>query len=68
MTRPIGIAILCLLATPAWADQPSKPSATFCWLARQARDAAGSEKAAEDMARAQGVSEAVIARAKRCGR
>ena len=45
-----------------------KPSATFCWLARQARDVAGSERAAEDAARARGVSEATIAKAKRCSR
>jgi hypothetical protein len=47
---------------------PESPSGSFCWLARRARDAAGSEKAAEDAARAQGVSEATIAKAKRCPR
>lgn len=65
------IALFVILAAAAYAadsPQPDKPSATFCWLARQARDVAGSEKAAEDAARAQGVSEATIAKAKRCSR
>jgi hypothetical protein len=47
---------------------PDSPSGSFCWLARRARDVAGSEKAAEDAARTQGVSEATIAKAKRCPR
>jgi hypothetical protein len=61
---------LVLAAAIAHADEPkpTKPSETFCWLARQARDAAGGEKEAEDIARARGVSEATIAKAKRCPR
>lgn len=50
------------------ADRPEKPSAWFCIKARAAVLAAGSEKAAEDAARAQGVPEATIAKAKRCSR
>lgn len=67
----ILIALFVVFAATAYAadpPKPDKPSATFCWFARQARDAAGSEKAAEDAARAQGVSEATIAKAKRYSR
>ena len=63
-------AAVVICATLAYAadPRPDKPSATFCWLARQARDVAGSEKAAEDAARAQGISEDTIAKAKACRR
>jgi len=47
---------------------PDKPSAFFCWMARGALAAAGSEAAAERQARAKGVSEATISKAKRCPR
>jgi hypothetical protein len=50
------------------ADHPEKPDLWFCIKARAAVVAAGSEKAAEDTARAQGVSEATIRAAKRCSR
>jgi hypothetical protein len=66
MLRTAVIAALVLASSPSFADQ--KPSETLCWLAKQARDAAGSEKAAEDVARAKHVPEAVIASAKRCPR
>jgi hypothetical protein len=65
----ILIALFVVFAAAAYAagpPKPDKPSATFCLGARQARDVAGSEKAAEDAARARGISEATIARAKRC--
>ena len=68
MTRAWILSVLVLMAVCSKADAADKPSATFCWLARQARDVAGSERAAEDAARSQGVSEAIIARAKRCSR
>jgi hypothetical protein len=67
----ILIALFVVFAAAAYAadaPKPDKPSATFCWVARQARDVAGSEKAAEDAARAQGISEETIALAKRCAR
>lgn len=44
------------------------PSSGFCWFARRAVYIAGSEKAAESQARADGVSEETIAKAKRCPR
>lgn len=50
------------------ADKPEKPSAWFCAAAKAAVLAAGSERAAEDTAIAQGVSRATIAKAKRCPR
>lgn len=50
------------------AGRPDIPDAWFCIKARAAVLAAGSEKAAEDAARAQGASEATIAKAKRCKR
>lgn len=50
------------------ADRPEKPGAWFCIKARAAVLATGSEKAAEDAARAQGASEVTIAKAKRCPR
>ena len=50
------------------APSHEKPSAWFCWMARGALAAAGSEAAAEQAARAKGVSEATIALAKRCPR
>lgn len=59
--------LLCPLSANA-ADRPEKPPGWFCAAARAARDAAGSEKAAEDAARSQGVSETTIAKAKRCPR
>lgn len=45
-----------------------KPSAWFCFMARGAVASAGNEIAAESAARARGVSEATIAKAKRCPR
>lgn len=51
----------------ACALRPERPTA-FCAAAKTAVLAAGSEKAAEDAARAQGLSEATIAKAKRCPR
>jgi hypothetical protein len=66
MRTAILAVILFTYAFPVRADD--KPSTTLCWLAKQARDAAGSEKAAEDAARAKGVSEVLIASAKRCPR
>lgn len=64
-----SLVILLLLSLPATAaDRPEKPSAAFCFAAKAAVLAAGSEKAAEDAARAQGLSEATIAKAKRCSR
>lgn len=59
------LAILLLLTGPVMADD-DKPSIAFCLTAKAYRKAAGSDKAAEDAARAQGVSEATIAKAKRC--
>lgn len=50
------------------AERPEKPSVAFCIAAKAAVVAAGSEKAAEDTARAQGVPESTIAKAKRCSR
>lgn len=58
-------AIIVVFATAAHADN-SKPSEALCWLARKARDMAGGERQAEHAARVRGVSEAVIAAAKRC--
>lgn len=48
--------------------QRQAPSAAFCWVAKRAVYLAGSEKAAESRARADGVSEEAIAKAKRCPR
>lgn len=57
------------IALPAnAADRPEKPSGWFCAAAKAAVLAAGSEKAAEDAARAQGVPETTVAKAKRCSR
>lgn len=62
-------AFLLLLMIPASAaDRPEKPSTAFCIAAKAAVLAAGSEKAAEDVARSQGLSEATIAKAKKCSR
>jgi len=60
------LALAFVLTSPAFANE--KPSAWFCWMARGALAAAGSEVAAEQAARAKGVSEAMIAKAKRCPR
>ena len=56
-----GTLLLALISQSLADDKP-----TLCWIAKQAREAAGSEKAAEDAARAQGYSEAIIRAAKRC--
>jgi hypothetical protein len=45
-----------------------RPSAMMCWFARGAVAEAGGEAAAEKAARARGVSEGDIAKAKRCRR
>jgi len=66
MIRAALIAAICCLAAPALAND--KPSIFFCWTARAAVAAAGSEKAAEREARARGISEVTIAKAKRCPR
>lgn len=63
--RAILFAVL-LAIPPAFASD--KPSPMFCWMARGAVAEAGSEAAAEKAARAKGVSEAIIAKAKRCQR
>jgi hypothetical protein len=64
----VAALVLMSIGIRARADEDSKPSATLCRFARQAREAAGSEVAAERMARARHVSEATIASAKRCPR
>jgi hypothetical protein len=66
MLKTAIIAALVFASSSSLADD--KPSTTLCWLTKQARDAAGSEKAAEDVARAKHVPEAIIASAKRCPR
>lgn len=65
-----GIALAVALLWPAGghAADRDKPSIALCAAARAAVLAVGSEKAAEDAARAQGASEATIAKAKRCPR
>lgn len=69
MIRPAALAFALLWPlTGHAADKPEKPDAWFCIKARAAVLAAGSEKAAEDAARAQGASEVTIAKAKRCSR
>ncbi len=70
VARLIGVAMLLAVVLPAAAADraPAKPSAALCWLARQARDIAGSDEGAEELARARGVSEDTIASAKRCPR
>jgi hypothetical protein len=65
MIRMLLAVALCCAALPALAEQPS---ATFCWFAKAAVKSAGSEKAAEEVARARGASEETIAKAKRCRR
>lgn len=66
------IALFVILAAAfahaADAPKPEKPSAWLCWAAREAREVAGSERAAEEAARARGIAEATIAKAKRCPR
>jgi hypothetical protein len=57
---------LTIMIGPALAND--KPSAFFCWMAKGAVVEAGGEAAAEKAARAKGVSEADIAKAKRCKR
>jgi hypothetical protein len=64
----IGLSLLVGVNVARAADRPEKPDAWFCFKARAAVLATGSEKAAEDAARAQGASEATIAKAKRCPR
>jgi hypothetical protein len=64
--RAILIASLIVCSAAALASE--KPSAELCWAARGAVAIAGSEAAAEKAARARGVSEATIAKAKRCPR
>lgn len=67
--RKLAVAFMISVALtggPALAND--KPSAFFCWMARGAVAEAGSEAAAEKAARAKGVSEATIAKAKRCSR
>jgi hypothetical protein len=71
----IGVPLLVLIFLAfAWlngaraADRPESPSPAFCFAAKAAVLAAGSERAAEDAARAKGFSEATIAKAKRCKR
>jgi hypothetical protein len=67
MLKPTALAVALLWPLSGHAgDRPDKPSAWFCAAARAAVLTAGSEKAAEDAARAQGVSEATIAKARRC--
>jgi hypothetical protein len=61
-----ALCALVLISTCTMARADDKPSAMFCWVARGAVKVAGSEKAAEDKARAKGVSEAIITKAKRC--
>jgi hypothetical protein len=62
------IGVTCLVQHAHAADRPEKPSEWFCIKARAAVLAAGSEKAAEDAARAHGASDATIAKAKSCPR
>jgi hypothetical protein len=67
------VALACLLPScslqPAFAKgKPDDPSAVFCWLARGCRAMANSDKQAETEARARGVSDNDIAKAKRCRR
>lgn len=68
--RAIGVGALVALALVVSASlahaSEQKPSEALCWLARKARDMAGGERQAEHAARVRGVSEAVIAAAKRC--
>ena len=65
--RAILIASLFVCSMAALAAE--KPSATFCWFAKGAlAQAGGDEAAAEKAARARGVAEATIAKAKRCPR
>jgi hypothetical protein len=64
----VGFFVIAGIGAAHAADRPDKPSVWFCAAARAARDAAGSERAAEDAARAHGVSEATIQRAKRYSR
>lgn len=66
-TAMIALVVVTVSAARA-ADRPEKPDAWFCIKAKAVLLAAGSEKAAEDVARARGASEATIARAKRCPR
>jgi hypothetical protein len=69
MLKPAALAVALLWPLSGHAaDRPEKPSAWFCIKAKAVLLAAGSEKAAEDAARAQGASEATIAKAKRCPR
>jgi hypothetical protein len=63
----IVLCILCKQVALA-ADQPEKPSAWFCYQARAHRALFASDKAAEDAARAQGATAAIIAKAHRCRR
>lgn len=63
----VGLVIVSASAARA-ADRPERPSPALCVVAKAAVLAAGSEKAAEDSARAKGASEATIAKAKRCSR
>lgn len=69
MLKPAVLAVALLWPLSAMAgDRPDQPSLAFCLAAKAAVVAAGSEKAAEDTALAQGVSRATIAKAKRCKR
>lgn len=62
------VAGVIIFASPAFAAD-DKPSAMMCWIAKSAlAEASGNVKAAEDLARSRGASEADIAKAHRCKR
>jgi hypothetical protein len=66
----VALVLVALLMTgiiPAMAAD-EKPSTWFCMKARAHRAAFPTDRAAEDAARAQGISEETIARAKLCRR
>lgn len=64
----IALTILLLLYPLSGhaGERLEKPSLAFCLAAKAVREAAGSDRAAEEVARARGATDATIAKAKRC--
>lgn len=64
----IGLSVCVGVNVALAADSPEKPDAWFCLMAKLHRAQFSTDKAAEDDARAQGASQATIAKAYRCKR